>query len=174
MEYNSAQYFALQNKASSGASTINDNNCKTVIQVVLKKLKNNKNNEYDWWRVWRVINGVWGGFGERARSARHARGGGGEKIFWSYKFFCTLFEYLFVWFPIKPTLVQYIPNRDYIGLSPPPRWKARFFTPPLPPGFPSPETPPSAWFSNKFLEALNLLVMKKKNTCYRILEILLL
>ena len=46
--YNSAQYLALQNKVSSGASTINDYNIKTVIQVVLKKVKNNKNNEYDW------------------------------------------------------------------------------------------------------------------------------
>ena len=36
MEYNSAQYFTLQNKASSGAGTIyiNDYNCKDVIQTV--------------------------------------------------------------------------------------------------------------------------------------------
>ena len=36
MECNSVQYFALQNKASSGARTINDNNCKNVTRVVWK------------------------------------------------------------------------------------------------------------------------------------------
>ena len=40
MEYTSAQYFALQNKASSGSRTIINYHCKNVTQVVFIEKKN--------------------------------------------------------------------------------------------------------------------------------------